>query len=284
MERLHRQYNRFYFSKIIYILIFSSIFTVFLFKNSNCSNVAYASPNSGCILINSDSMEVLYGENENIRLPMASTTKIMTALIAIENCNPNEIVTINKDMVNIEGSSVYLKENEQLTIEELLYCLMLRSGNDSAMAIAIHIAGNAQNFAEMMNIRAQSLKLKNTHFVNPHGLHDNNHYTSCYDLGIISCQAMKYPLFKKIVSTECIRIGKDESTRVLVNKNKMLKSFTGANGIKTGFTKKAGRCLVASANKNGVNLISIVLNRADMYNECAHLLNKGFDIIGEKNT
>lgn len=285
MERLRRCCIRFLDVKVIFFIFLSVIciflnFTMFHENNRNFAVYAYGTTlGSGYIVIDASTNEVILKENEHIPMPMASTTKIMTALIAIENCKPEEKVTIPKEATNIEGSSVYLKEGECLTIEELLYCLMLRSGNDSATAIALHLCDSMEKFAEMMNIRAKSLNLSNSNFINSHGLHNENHYTSCYDLAIIASKAMEYPLFRKIVCTKQITIGKYNNTRVLINKNKMLRLMNDANGIKTGYTKKAGRCLVSSAERNGKTLICVVLNCSDMYNVSINLLEKGFESI-----
>jgi hypothetical protein len=160
----------------------------------------------------------------------------------------------------VEGSSIYLRQGEKLTIRQLLYGLMLRSGNDCAVALAVKIGGNVERFAEMMNELARKIGVEKTNFVNPHGLHDDNHYTTAFDLARISAYAMKNSVFREIVSTKNITISGVEGERVLVNKNKMLSTFAGGDGIKTGFTKRAGRCLVSSAIKNGMEVVSVVLN------------------------
>lgn len=282
MEQLRRRGIGFFNVKIILSIFFSVMcidLSVMSFHGNDRNATASATANSGYIVIDANTNKVILKENERISLPMASTTKIMTALIAIENCKPEEKVIIPKEATNIEGSSVYLKESECLTVEELLYCLMLRSGNDSAAAIALHLCDSIEKFAEMMNMRAKSLNLSNSNFMNPHGLHDENHYTSCYDLAIIASKAMEYPLFRKIVNTKQVTIGQYGNTRVLINKNKMLKLMSDANGIKTGYTKKAGRCLVSSAERNGRTLICVVLNCPDMYSVSINLLEKGFELI-----
>ncbi|NLL56822.1 MAG: D-alanyl-D-alanine carboxypeptidase [Clostridiales bacterium] len=237
---------------------------------------SYAADRSSYIVMEANSKTVLKGYNEHLRLPMASTTKIMTALIVIENCKMDEKVKIPPQAVGIEGSSIYLRQGEVFTVEELLYGLMLRSGNDASVALSIHVAKNVENFAKIMNVRAQAMGLKDTNFTNPSGLHDDNHYTSAYDLCYMSCVAMQNPIFRKICSTKMITVNKGESTRYFKNKNKMLNSYQGSNGIKTGYTKKAGRCLVASATKNDITMVSVVLNRGAMWQECANLLDFGF--------
>lgn len=255
----------------------------FSIRSGNTENRAYASSASSYAVIDISTGKILLSENADTRLPMASTTKIMTALLLIENCDPNETVEIDDRCVGVEGSSVYLRKGEKLTVNDLLYCLMLRSGNDSAVALALHMAESIEDFAEIMNIRAESIGLENTHFTNPHGLHDDNHYTSAHDLAVISAIAMNNPTFRKIVNTHSIVVGKGESARKLINKNKMLRLYPGANGVKTGFTKKSGRCLVSSATRNGKTLVCVVLNISDTYGKSAELLNKGFSLTDMEN-
>lgn len=253
--------------------------SIFVFAVPSKSQTAYAY-GSGSIVMNADNYDILGGDSYNVRMPMASTTKVMTALLVVENCLMDEKVTIPKEAIGIEGSSIYLKEGEILTVKELLYGLMLRSGNDSAAALAIHVAGSLDNFVAMMNARARGLNLQNTNFCNPHGLHNDSHYTTCYDLCFISCFAMKYPQFKEIVGTPFATVGKEDSKRYFQNKNKILRLYEGGNGIKTGFTKKSGRCLVASAEREGVLLVSVVLNHGDMWNDAMILLDSGYKKLG----
>lgn len=271
MDKSHKSRKKLAFALIL-LLIISLSFLIIPRENKS-----YAADRSGYIVIDAKKRTVYKEYNEHLRLPMASTTKVMTALIVIENCKLDEKVKIPKQAVGIEGSSIYLKEGEELSVGELLYGLMLRSGNDAACALAIHVAGSVENFAEIMNIRAQAMKLTDSHFTNPSGLHDDNHYTTAYDLAVIACEAMKYAEFRKIVSTNFISVGKGENTRYFKNKNKMLHLYEGGNGIKTGFTKKAGRCLVSSATRDGVTMVSVVLNRPDMWNESVALLDYAFD-------
>lgn len=275
MGKIRSNHYRFYIKIILFIF---AVFLITLpFFNIAVKDKAEAgNGGSSYIVMDADTLRIFKSENEHLRLPMASTTKTMTALIVAENCIPDEVVTVPKAAVGIEGSSIYLKEGEKFTVKELLYGLMLRSGNDAATALALHVAGNVENFAAMMNIRAESMGLKNTHFTNPHGLHDKNHYTSAYDLCVIGCVAMKNPIFKEIVSTKFVSVGEGESKRFWSNKNKILSNFEGGNGIKTGFTKDAGRCLIASAERNGKMVVSVVLNRYDMFNDCARLMNEAF--------
>ncbi len=203
---------------------------------------------------------VLTESNADMRLPMASTTKIMTAIIVIEDCDLDEVFKVDDKAVGVEGSSIYLKKNEEIDVRDLVYGLMMRSGNDSAAALAIHHSGSVEEFVKVMNERAAKIGAKNTHFKNPSGLPDNEHYTTARDLCEIARYAMQNETFKKIVATKS-HSGK---FRTFVNKNKMLYNYEGANGVKTGYTVKAGRCLVSSAERDGMDVITVGLNCPDM--------------------
>lgn len=213
-----------------------------------------------CAVITDESGRILFEQNAHTRRGMASTTKIMTALLAIENSMPDRAVTIPKEACGIEGSSVYLSEGEILTMRELLYCLLLESGNDAAAAIAIELSGSTQRFAELMNERAAELGLTDTHFANPHGLSDSEHYTTAYELAVITAEAMKYPLFREIIATKSCTVGGNGSRlRYLVNHNKLLWTYPDACGVKTGYTIADGKCLVGYAERDGLGLISVTL-------------------------
>ncbi len=276
MDRFIAKNRKFFFISLITILFFA--FSLSLTIEAS-RREAQAANNSSYIVMRADTLEVIKGANYTIRQPMASTTKIMTALLICENCPPDKSVQITKESVGIEGSSVYLKEGETYTVKELLLGLMLRSGNDCATALAISLGGSVDNFVEMMNLRASQLGLKDTHYVNPHGLHHKDHYTSCYDLCKLGCIAMKNPLFKEIVGTKLSTIGKGEYQKTIANKNKILFHYDGGNGIKTGYTKAAGRCLVASAERENVKLVSAALNVPDMFGMCENLLDYGFSVL-----
>lgn len=215
---------------------------------------------------------VLDESNPDKRLPMASTTKIMTAIIIIEENDLEEVITVPDEAVGVEGSSIYLKKNEQISVKDLLYGLMLRSGNDSAAALAIHNSGSVEKFVEKMNTKARKIGAENTQFANPSGLPDDNHFTTAKDLCLIARYAMKNPVFKEVVATKNYK----GQFRNFVNKNKMLYNYDGANGIKTGYTVKAGRCLVSSAERDGMGVICVVLNCPDMYAESGRILDKCF--------
>ncbi len=237
------------------------------------------------VLIDLDSRSVLFSKNAESKRGMASTTKIMTALVAIENSSPNDEIEIPAEAVGVEGSSVYLIEGEILTMRELLLCLMLESGNDAATAIAIYCGGSIDAFAEMMNKRAEELKLENTHFVNPHGLSAEGHYTTAYDLATITAEAMQYPLFCEIVATKTARVRYDgiENGRALVNHNKMLFGYSGATGGKTGYTQADGKCLVSSAERDGLHLICVTLNDYSPTQTHRHILDMGFERFEKVN-
>lgn len=240
-------------------------------------SVADASGGSGYAVIEVSSGRLLNGSNENLRLPMASTTKAMTALVVLENASLTDIVEIPPAAVGIEGSSVYLKKGERFTVEELLYALMLRSGNDAAVALALHTSGSVEEFVRKMNERAALMGLKETKFVNPHGLHDENHYTTAYELALIAAEGLRNPHFKRIVSTKNIVIdGEGHEKRYFANKNKILYNYEGATGVKTGFTRDSGRCLIASAERNGMEVVAVALNYYDYFELTARLMDEAF--------
>lgn len=215
-------------------------------------------------VIDAESGNILFSHNAHERRGMASTTKIMTALVAIENQPPEAEFVIPKEAVGIEGSSVYLKEGESLTLNELLYCLLLESGNDAATAVAIFVGKTESGFVAMMNKKAKELGLNDTNFTNPHGLSDENHYTTAHDLAVITACAMKNKLFREIVATKRASVRYDgiENGRRLVNHNKLLFGYSGAIGVKTGYTKRDGKCLVSAAEKDGMRIIAVTLQDA----------------------
>ncbi len=221
---------------------------------------------------------VLYEKNPDERSLIASTTKIMTALIVCEQCNVLDRMRIPKEAVGIEGSSMYLQEGEVLTLQELLYGLMLQSGNDAAVALAIYCGGTVEGFAELMNDKARNLGLRNTHFENPNGLDSPGHYSTARDLAVLSAYAMENPIFRKTVSTKSLMLGQ----RYLTNHNKLLWRVDGADGVKTGYTKAAGRILVSSAIRNNRRIIAVTMDAPDDWNDHASLLEGGFSRYREK--
>jgi D-alanyl-D-alanine carboxypeptidase (penicillin-binding protein 5/6) len=232
---------------------------------------------AGCALLDGETGRVLYQKEGDTPRPMASTTKIMTAVVALENGCLEEKVTITQESVGVEGSSLYLKEGEQLTLEELLYGMLLESGNDAAVAIALHIGGSVEEFVGMMNQKAKELGLKQTHFENPNGLTAEGHQTTPIELGKLTSYALQNETFAQIVSTKEKTIsGGDDGQRYLTNSNKMLRNYEGAVGVKTGFTKVAGRCLVSAAEREGVQLVCVTLNDGDDWKDHTQLLDWGF--------
>lgn len=220
----------------------------------------------------------LFAVNENESMPMASTTKVMTALVALENGNLDDMVETSVNAYGMSGTSIYLGLGESLTLEQMLYGLMLASGNDAAVAIAEHIGGSVDGFAAMMNERAVTLGATGTHFINPNGLPVAGHVTTAQDLAKIAAEAMGNPTFREIVSTERASIPWEgrEYMRVLKNKNALLSSYEGATGIKTGYTKAAGRCLVFGARRGEMEIVGVVLNCPDWFAEAARIMDECF--------
>jgi D-alanyl-D-alanine carboxypeptidase len=229
-------------------------------------------------LIDVGTGRILYSHHGNERLLIASLTKIMTAIVAIENGNLQDIVKVSRSAVGKEGSSIYLKEGQEMSLHHLLYGLMLRSGNDAATAIAEHVGGSEQGFVFMMNAKAAELGLMNTSFMNPHGLDMEGHYSSAEDLAKLTAYALKNPTFREIVSTKVKRVPNpgEKWDHVWYNKNKMLSLYEGADGVKTGYTKAAGRGLVSSATRDGRQLAVVTINDGNDWLDHAHLLDWGF--------
>lgn len=275
---------------ILFIILFLSI--TILLGNVNIkiarANYDYSSSE---IVMEVNSKRVLHQKNQNDKRFMASTTKILTAIVIIENCNLNDKITVKKDTTNIEGSSIYLEEGEVISVRELLYGLMLRSGNDCACTLAKHCSNSIEDFANLMNATARKIGAKNSNFTNPHGLHDDNHYTTAYDLALITSYAMQNSVFREIVGTKNVTISNTnhDYKRYLKNKNKLLFSFDGATGVKTGYTKKAGRCLVSSAKRENIEVVCVVLNCGPMFERSKELLEttltnyKNVKLIDSKN-
>jgi D-alanyl-D-alanine carboxypeptidase len=230
------------------------------------------------VLIDASSKSVLCEKNARERMGMASTTKIMTALVAAERAELDKTVSVSPSAVGVEGSSIYLYAGEKLTLRDLLCAMLLESANDAAAAIAIEIAGSVEGFCNMMNEKAAELGLCDTHFTNPHGLYDDAHYTTAYDLAMIAAAALENGTVREIVATKKMTLTPIEgNTRVLYNHNKMLSRYEGAIGVKTGFTKKTGRCLVSAAERDGLRLVSVTLNASDDWNDHTRLLDIGFE-------
>ena len=271
--------------KITIILIIIIMNFSFLYA---ADNMPYA---KSSIVMDVNTGRILYSNNPYQKLPMASTTKIMTVFLALENGRLEDIVKVSKKASYQTGSSVYLREGDKMRLEDMLYCVMLRSGNDAAVATAEHISGSVEDFAKLMNKKAKEIGAKNTNFTNPHGLPDDNHYTTAYDLALITKEALKNNTFAKIVSSKNHTITKVISeNKFLQNKNKMLWQYPGSDGVKTGYTGKAGKCLVSSASKDGWQILAVVLNAGDIWDSSTKLLDYGFKnysnikIVDKKST
>ncbi len=236
---------------------------------------------ASAIVIDALSGKILYEKNADEKRGMASTTKIMTAIAALEKGNPKDMVKISNHAANIEGSSMYLKEGEEISLENLVYGLMLVSGNDAATAIAEHISGSEEKFADFMNEKAKEIGADNTHFTNPHGLANDEHYTTAADLAKIAAYGLKNRTFSQIVSTQSKTIKRQALGEItLVNHNKLLKTYEGCVGVKTGFTKATGRCLVSAAERNGMLLVCVTLNAGDDWNDHKKLMDYAFNNYG----
>lgn len=235
------------------------------------------------VLIERKTGRILLKHNENEALPMASTTKVMTALMVMEYGHLDELVTVSKNAYGVPGTSIYLNMGEQITLRDLLYGLMLASGNDAAMAIAEHIGGSMDEFCKRMTIRARELGCEKTVFVNPNGLPAAGHQTTAYELALIAREAMNYEEFRTLVSTQRASIPWEGRSydRILNNKNRLLSEYQGATGIKTGYTKAAGRCLVFGAKRDGLEVIGVVLNCGDWFEEAKRIMDTGFDTYEE---
>ncbi len=268
---------------LLFVLIFLFAATAgglsLLFSDSNNTFAeSYNTSAKAMCVMEASSQRVLAQKNSSAQLPMASTTKIMTAITAIESgVDLNKVFEISPRAVGVSGTSLYLRAGEKFTLRDLLYGLMLISGNDASVAIGEYVGGSVEKFIEMMNKKAQAIGATNSHFDNTHGLDSKNHYTTAYDLALITSYAMQNPTFKEIVSTKNIKItNSDGKNRYLKNKNKLLSSLEGCNGVKTGFTDDAGRCLVTSCERDGMDVVCVVLNCGPMFEESAALLDKAF--------
>ena len=257
------------------LLIFAPVCSFFAHAREN--GLGAISASAAC-LIDAQSGDLLYGKSEDRRMPMASTTKIMTALIALESGTPlDRIVTVPQAAVGIEGSSIYLAAGENISLEALLYGVLLCSANDASVAVAMEIGGSLEHFVEMMNARAASLGLVDTHFTNPHGLYDSEHYTTARELALLLAHAMKNERFAAISGCEKRVFPKDDGgVRVMINHNRLLSQCDGVIGGKTGFTKKSGRCLASCAERDGLRLVAVTLNAPNDWSDHESLYDFGF--------
>lgn len=236
------------------------------------------------VVLKASDKKVLYAKNpDNIMYP-ASTTKIMTLITALEQGDLDSVITVSSSAATCEGSSLDLRAGDRLTLREALYGMMLVSGNDAAEAVAENVAGSIPAFVKLMNDKAEKIGTQRTHFSNPHGLPDPvNHFTTAYDLALITAYGLQNPVFAGIVSTrdyDVHFVSRGGGITHARNTNKLLATYPGANGVKTGFTNAAGECLVAAAKRNGVELIAVVLNSEHRWADATRLLNYGFEQLG----
>ena len=257
---------------LIFILIFSSKITAL----ADSINVSAKS----AVLINAHTGEVLFEKNCKSRLSMASTTKIMTSLILAEQKDISKVITVTDEMVRVEGSSMGLISGDKVSLENLLYGMLLASGNDAANATAYALGKSVSGFAKIMNDKAKLIGMNDTNFVTPSGLDDDAHYSTAYDMAILTAVALKNKAFKAACSTKSRRVYlcDGEKQLTLTNHNKLLGTYEGLVGVKTGFTKKSGRCLVTAAERNGVCLVAVTLSAPDDWNDHRALLDYGFEV------
>ena len=223
---------------------------------------------------------VIYSRDMDARRYPASTTKIMTLIVALEHGNLDDVVTVSKNAAGMEGSTLWLEPGDKVPLGELLYGMMMASGNDATIAVAEHIAGSVPAFVRMMNEKAEEIGARDTHFVNPNGLPDEKHYSTAHDLALIAAYGYRLPEFEEIVSTkETTFPWVKDDTRRLRNENQMLWLYEGGNGVKTGYTDAAGRCLVSGAKEKGLQLVAVVLDSVYMWNDSIALLDYGFDQV-----
>jgi len=228
---------------------------------------------SSAVLMEAESGRVLYEKNAHEPREIASITKLMTALVALESGHDiQEMVTVDSDWVGVEGSSIYLQAGEKVTLETLLYGMMLRSGNDAALATAGYCGESVEDFVMQMNRRAKELGMRNSSFANPHGLNAENHYSTAYDMALLARTCLENDMLANVVATKSITLG----TRTFTNHNKLLWRFEGCIGLKTGYTEKAGRTLVSAARRDGMTLICVTLNAPDDWKDHTTLFEYGF--------
>ncbi len=264
-------------SFLLSILLFLSLTNV----NSVALEISVSAKSA--ILINADTLEILYAKEPHEKRGIASTTKILTSLIALEYAEPQKEVVASKEAVTIEGTALGLKAGDKITLKSLVYGMLLESGNDAANVVAYAISGSITEFSRVMNSYAKNIGMYDSNFVNPSGLTHKNHYSTAYDMALLTSVAIKNPVFKKICSTESavISFGTPEISRRLSNHNRLLTEYDGVFGVKTGYTKASGRCLVTACEKNGVTLIAVTLNAYDDWFDHKKLYDYGFSLFEE---
>ena len=266
------------------ISFLSSLCLIAVSQSLDARSLDLASTSQSAILIDINKSAPLYEKNADQRLPMASTTKIMTAITALRFFTPDTEMTVPIEAVGTEGTSACLEEGEIYSLEELLTALLLQSANDAAVTIALNTAGSIDGFALLMNREARIMGLTGTNFTNPHGLPDEEHYTTARELATIAKEAMQNECISRICATKRAMITSETGkNRYFTNHNKMLVSYEGANGVKTGYTKSSGRCLVSSAKRGDVTLIAVTLHSHDDWREHTAMLDYGFDLAQVNN-
>ncbi len=254
------------------------IFSILIFCIAlSIGAVALETSAQSAILINADTFSVIYSKNAEQRLPMASTTKIMTGLLLAEQNSDDRIITTTKEMVYVEGSSMGLKVGDTVSFGDLLYGIMLPSGNDAANTAAIAISGSVDKFSQKMNSKAHELGLHNTNFVTPSGLDADGHFTTAYDLSVITAYALRNESFAKAAAAKSKTVTISGKQATLTNHNKLLKMYEGVIGVKTGFTKRSGRCLVSAAKRGNTTLIAVTLNDKNDWQDHINMLDFGFE-------
>ncbi|MBQ7957300.1 MAG: D-alanyl-D-alanine carboxypeptidase [Clostridia bacterium] len=268
-----------YFSLFLCILVSIPVFSI------RPKAVSLGISASAAVVMVAQTGEVIYEYNAHKQLSMASTTKIMTSLLALEKADLNKEITVREEELKVEGTSMGLLAGDKVTYEGLVYGMLLQSGNDAANVVASRLGKNIDNFIVMMNKRAVELGMKNTHFATPSGLDDDEHYSTAYDMALLGSEAIKNPDFRYISSQTSARVyyGNPPYSRTLTNHNKMLKMYDGCIGLKTGFTKKSGRCLVTAAERDGILLVAVTLNAPDDWNDHKILLDYGFSEVENKH-
>lgn len=266
--------------KRVFIFAFLFLFLSFPVYGSNEISVSA----EGAALIIAESGELIFGKNENKQLSMASTTKIMTSLLLLEQNTPDKEIIVSSAMVSVEGTSMGLLLGDKVTHEALVYGMLLESGNDAANTAAYDVAGSPDKFAVLMNEKAKLIGMENTNFVTPSGLDAAEHYSTAYDMALLGAYTVENPEFAKVCSTNSISLeyGNPPYRRRLSNHNRLLTMYEGAFGIKTGFTKKSGRCLVSAAQRNGITLIAVTLNAPDDWNDHIKMFDYGFSIVDKQ--
>lgn len=260
--------------KIVLIVIL--VFCLNLVSSADAAALEVSAKSA--VLICADSGQILYALNENMQMPMASTTKIMTALLALENLPLNGTVTVGNEVLRVDGTSLGLKPGDQIVLYDLVCGMMLASGNDAANAVAVAVSGSVDAFVALMNLRAKEIGMENTVFGTPSGLDAQAHFSTAADMALLTRTALRNEAFAQIASTYNAKISIGDRTVWLTNHNRLLNSYSGMTGVKTGFTKKSGRCLVTSAQRNDTEIIAVTLQAPDDWNDHRALLDYGFSV------